>query len=51
MPGTITPSAKALAEALQLAEDLLRGIELDQTSLTNSALRASRLARLLNEFE
>lgn len=47
----VKPSAKALAEALGLSEDLLRAIELSQIPLTNVALMAARLARLLNDFD
>jgi hypothetical protein len=47
----VKPSAKALAEALNLSEDLLRAIELSQVPLTNVALMAARLARLLNDFD
>jgi hypothetical protein len=47
----IKPSAKALAEALELSESLLRAIELSQLPLTNIALMAVRLARLLNDFD
>jgi hypothetical protein len=47
----VKPSAKALAEALGLSEDLLRAIELSQIPLTNAALMAARLARLLNDFD
>lgn len=41
----------ALADALELSETLLRAIELSQLPLTNIALMASRLARLLNDFD
>jgi len=50
MSGDIVPSAAALREAAGLSEELVRGIELSQFSLTSAALRAARLARLLNDF-
>ena len=42
---------KSLDEALYLSEDILKGIELANTSLVSCTLKASRLARLLNDFE
>lgn len=42
---------KSLDEALDLSEDILKGIELANTSLVSCTLKASRLARLLNDFE
>ena len=51
MEPEVKPSSKALAEALSLSEDLLRAIELSQVPLTNVALMAARLARLLNDFD
>lgn len=51
MSEEIKPSRAALVEALILAEGLLREIELSTIPLTNAALKASRLARLLNEFD
>lgn len=50
MNDQIKPSAAALSEALELSEALLRAIELSQVPLTNAALMAARLARLLNDF-
>lgn len=44
-------SKSALAEALALAEDLLRNIELNELPLANITLKASRLARLLGDFK
>lgn len=38
-------------EALLLAEETLKDIELSRMSLSNIALKASRLARLINEFD
>jgi hypothetical protein len=49
--GHIPPTREALSEALKLSEEILRNLELSETSLTNIALKASRLARLLNDFE
>jgi hypothetical protein len=51
MTEVVPPTDEALLEALALAEEILRGIELSQISLTVAALKASRLARLLNDFE
>lgn len=50
MSEIVKPTTAALREALALSEDLLRGIELSELPLTNAALKAYRLARLLNEF-
>lgn len=47
---TIPPSRQALAEALSLSQEILRNVELSELPLANIALKASRLARLLNEF-
>lgn len=47
---TIPPSQKALREALEISEEILRNIELTELPLTNIALKASRLARLTNDF-
>jgi hypothetical protein len=47
----IPPSRVALAEALSLSAEILRNIELSELPLTNIALKTSRLARLLNDFE
>jgi hypothetical protein len=51
MSEIIPPSRQALAEALALSTDILRNIELSELSLTNVALKAGRLARLLNDFD
>lgn len=40
-----------LEQALQLSEEILSNIELNELSLTNITLKASRLARLLDDFE
>lgn len=47
----IPTSRKALAESLGLSEEILRNIELSEIPLTNIALKTTRLARLLNDFE
>ena len=51
MADVIPPSPRALAEALDLSTEILRNLELSEIPLTNIALKASRLARLLNEFD
>ena len=51
MSETVPPSAAALAEALLLSDELLRDVELSRTPLALAALKASRLARLLNDFD
>lgn len=48
---TIPPSRQALADALSLSQEILCNIELSALPLANIALKASRLARLLNEFD
>lgn len=51
MPDSIPPSPQALAEALALSGEILRDVELSELPLANIALKASRLARLLNQFD
>lgn len=51
MTDPIPPTTEALSEALQISEEVLRNIELSELPLSNIALKASRLARLLNEFD
>jgi hypothetical protein len=51
MPEPIPPTRQALAEAFNLSAEILKDIELSQLPLTNIALKASRLARLLNDFK
>lgn len=51
MSDVIPPSRQSLAEALTLSADILRNVELSELPLANIALKASRLARLLNEFD
>jgi hypothetical protein len=46
----IPPNRKALEEALSLSEEILKNLELSEVHLTNVALKACRLARLLNDF-
>jgi len=47
----ITPSAQSLAEALDLSSEILKNLELSELPLRVIALKASRLARLLNDFD
>jgi hypothetical protein len=51
MSDLIPPSRQALTEALSLSSEILRNIELSELPLANIVLKASRLARLLNEFD
>lgn len=44
-------NTKTLEEALTLSEEILTAIELETASLSSCMLKASRLARLLNDFE
>ncbi len=50
MADVVPPSQQALREALSLSEEILKHIELSEISLANIALKASRLARLLNDI-
>lgn len=47
----LSATRQALEEALSLSDDILRNIELSEIPLPNIALKAVRLARLLNDFE
>jgi AbiTii len=47
----IPPSKRALAEAKNLAGEILQNLELSEMRLTSIALKASHLARLLNDFD
>jgi hypothetical protein len=47
--GLVPPSKQALDEAYELSETILRNLELGELSLAKTCLKASRLARLLNE--
>ena len=49
--GRIPSTSQALEEALELSEDILADIELGRVALSAAALKASRLARLLNDFD
>ena len=51
MPQRTPPHKKALVEALELSEEILKNIELSEIPLTNIVLKVSRLARILNDFE
>lgn len=51
MSQVIPPTREALAEAGALAAEIVRNIELTELPLANIALKATRLARLLNEWE
>jgi hypothetical protein len=51
MAETIPPSKKALEEALVLSSEILQNIELNELPLSNIALKTSRLARILNDFD
>lgn len=47
----VPPNQSALREALELSDVLLRNIELAELPLSAIALKSSRLARLLNDFD
>jgi hypothetical protein len=47
----IPSTSEALREALALSQEILRNLELSEIPLSNIALKASRLARLLNDFD
>ena len=49
MTELVRPSLEALREALGLSSDILRNVELSELSLEALCLKASRLARLLND--
>jgi hypothetical protein len=51
MQEEIPPTPEALEEALELSSDILKDIELSRVPLPSAALKASRLARLLNHVE
>lgn len=51
MSERIPPSKKALEEAAALSSEILKNVELGELPLTNITLKASRLARLLNDFD
>ena len=47
----VPPSRAAQTEALSLSSDIMKNIELSELPLVNIALKTSRLARLLNDFD
>ncbi|MFN0118199.1 MAG: hypothetical protein ACKVQC_07930 [Elusimicrobiota bacterium] len=47
----VHPSRASLQEALDLSGDILRNIELSELPLVNIALKTSRLARILGDFD
>ncbi len=47
----IPPSKHAYKEALELADEIIRNIELAESSLTLITLKTIRLARLINDFD
>jgi hypothetical protein len=51
MSDRIPPTPKVLQEALELSADLLADIELSRVVPLVAALKASRLARLMNDFD
>ncbi len=51
MADKVPPTIQSQIEALNLAEEVLRNIELSDIPLANIALKASRIARLLNDFD
>jgi len=51
MENIVPPTKQALAEAFSLSSEILQNIEKNEFPLTDTALKTSRLARLLNDFE
>lgn len=51
MNDIIPPNPRKLKEALEISEEIIRNIELTELPLSQIALKASRLARLLNDFD
>jgi AbiTii-like protein len=51
MDDRVPPARGALREALDLSSEILRNVELSELALGSIALKASRLARLLNDFD
>lgn len=51
MNDEVSPTSEALEESLDLSEEILKDIELSSLPLWSVALKASRLARLLNHQE
>ena len=51
MSQVIPPTPEALEEALALSADILKDIELSRVPLSTAALKAGRLARLVNHLD
>ncbi len=51
MSDLVTPSRAALAEAMSLSDEILKNLELGELPFTSIVLKASRLARILNDFK
>lgn len=51
MTDQFPPTRAALQEALVVAEELLKGCEMGSQPITGSLMMASRLARLMNDFD
>ncbi len=51
MSDKISPTKTSLVETFEISSQILRNLELNEIPLTNVALKASRLARLLNDFD
>jgi len=51
MSESVPPSKQALTEALSLSSEILQNIERNELPLTDIALKASHLARLLNDTD
>lgn len=51
MTNHLPANKESLQEAYDLSSEILRNIELNELPLSNIALKGSRLARLLNEFD
>jgi hypothetical protein len=51
MSESVPPTKQALTEALALSSEILQNIEKSELPLTDIALKASRLARLLNDTD
>jgi len=47
----VPPTQEALGEALRLSEEIVRNLELNELPLADITLKASRLARLLNDWD
>ena len=47
----IPPSPAALSDAWSLSAEILQNLEFNAVHVSNIALQASRLARLLNDFD